>query len=747
MTDYLSKLNPQQYEAATTIEGPLLILAGAGSGKTGTMTHRIAYMVRDCGISPYSILAVTFTNKAAKEMRERVENLVGSVQGMWIQTFHSACLRMLRMDGDRLGYDKNFVVYDPSDQKSLMKSLCKERNLDEKRYAPQYVLSEISKAKESGMNPAEFARKKGGLEIYQVIYQLYDAYEKQLKKNNAMDFDDLILNAVRLLESDEEILLKYQNRFKYIMVDEYQDTNMLQYRLIKLLAENHRNICVVGDDDQSIYQWRGADIRNILEFEKDFPGAKVIKLEQNYRSTANIINAAHSVIKRNTQRKDKKLWTEAPDGEKIEYYRAESDYDEARYIADTIRALMRKDPDLTYSDFAVLYRTNVQSRVIEDSFGKKNMPYQVLSGLRFYDRKEIKDMLCYMRLVDNPRDDVSLMRIINEPKRGAGPKTVAGIQAAAASVGKSMLEAMSDPDVLAGTSAKAAAALGDLAKMIGSLAIEKDNMSVSEIYDLLLVRSGYLKALEDDPSEAARIENDGRLDNLMEFKSVIEEKAKEAEAMGEPLTLSTFMEGMALISDVDNHDPDQEAVVLMTMHSAKGLEFPVVFMPGMEMGIFPGQRSMDSEDGLEEERRLCYVGMTRAKQRLFMSSAEVRMLYGKTESRPESMFLREIDRKYMTGNAVYTSRNPGMSTSRYNPVSTYSQGSYTSPIAQIEATKKAAAPRQTLAGKDIGPGDTVEHPKFGDGTVIEIKGNIISVMFENFGVKKLALDLAPLKKK
>ena len=726
MPDYLKKLNKQQYDAATTIDGPLLILAGAGSGKTGTMTHRIAYMVQECGVSPYSILAVTFTNKAAKEMRERVEALVGSVQGMWIQTFHSACLRMLRIDGERLGYGSNFVVYDPSDQKSLMKSLCKERNLDEKRYAPAYVLSEISKAKEAGMNPAEFARKKGGLEIYQVIYQLYDAYETQLKKNNAMDFDDLILNAVRLLESDEEILLKYQTRFKYIMVDEYQDTNMLQYRLIKLLAKGHRNICVVGDDDQSIYQWRGADIRNIMEFEKDFPGAKVIKLEQNYRSTANIINAAHSVICRNKQRKDKKLWTEAPDGEKIEYYRAESDYDEARFIADKINALIRKEPDLNYSDFAVLYRTNVQSRVIEDVFGKKSMPYQVLSGLRFYDRKEIKDMLCYMRLVDNPKDDVSLLRIINEPKRGVGAKTVAGIQAAASAMGKSMLEAMADPDILAGCSSKASAALSDLAHLIGSLSIEKDNMSVSDIYDTLLVRSGYIKALEDTPS----VENDSRLENLMEFKSVIEEKSADAEASGEPLTLSSFMEGMALISDVDNHDPDQEAVVLMTMHSAKGLEFPVVFMPGME-----------------EERRLCYVGMTRAKERLFMSSAEVRMLYGKTESRAESVFLREIDRKYMTGNAVYTSRNPGMSTSRYNPVSTYSRGSYTSPIAQIEASKKAAAPKQTLVGKAVEPGDAVEHPKFGDGTVIEIKGNVISVMFEDFGVKKMALDMAPLKKK
>lgn len=743
MIDYLSKLNKQQYEAATTIEGPLLILAGAGSGKTGTMTHRIAYMVKDCNISPYSILAVTFTNKAAKEMRERVENLVGNIQGMWIQTFHSCCLRILRMDGDRLGYGNNFVVYDPVDQKSIVKNLCKERNLDEKRFAPAYVLSEISKAKEAEISPEAYARRKGGLEQFQVIYQLYDAYEKQLKKNNAMDFDDLILNTVRLFEMDEEVLLKYQNRFKYIMVDEYQDTNMLQYKLIKMLGEAHGNVCVVGDDDQSIYQWRGADIRNILEFEKDFKGAKVVKLEENYRSTGNIIAAAHSIISRNTQRKDKKLWTRAEDGEKIEYYRAESDYDEARYVADKIKELMRKNESLKYSDFAILYRTNVQSRRFEECFGKKGMPYQVLSGLRFFDRKEIKDLMCYMRLVDNPKDDVSLLRVINEPKRGVGAKTVESIQAVAKTMEMSMLEAMTLPEVMDGLSAKASQAVGEFAALINSLAIEKDNMSVADVYDTLLVRSGYVKALEEQDT----VENESRIENLLEFKSVIEEKAKDAENAGEVLTLASFMESLALVADVDNHNPDEEAVVLMTMHSAKGLEFPVVFMPGMETGIFPSYRSIDREDGIEEERRLCYVGMTRAKQRLFMTSAETRMLYGKTDFTTESQFLKEIDRKYMTGNAVYEKKNQGMSQARYSPVTTYSKGTYVSPIAQLEAVRKAAAPpKETLAKSDIQPGDLVEHVKFGKGTVIELKGNIVTVMFEEFGVKKMARDMAPLKK-
>ena len=431
MQEYLAKLNPQQYEAATTLEGPLLILAGAGSGKTGTMTHRIAYMIKDAGISPYSILAVTFTNKAATEMRERVEALVGACPGMWIQTFHSACLRILRMEADKIGYDRNFVVYDPVDQKALMKSIVKELEFDEKQFAPAYVLSEISDAKEKAVSAAEYARKYGHVERYQPLCTLYDRYEKALRKNNAMDFDDLILNAVRLFERDEETLLRYQHKFRYVMVDEYQDTNMLQYRLVYLLAQKHRNLCVVGDDDQCIYQWRGADIRNILEFEKDFPGAKVVKLEQNYRSTSNIIDAAHSVICRNKGRKSKKLWTEAPAGEKIEYYRAPDDREEARWTAEKIRSLMRRDPGLKYSDFAILYRTNVQSRRFEDSLSGKGIPYQVLSGLRYYDRKEIKDMMAYMRLILNPADDVALLRVLNEPKRGIGAKTEEKLRAMA----------------------------------------------------------------------------------------------------------------------------------------------------------------------------------------------------------------------------------------------------------------------------------------------------------------------------
>ncbi len=726
-------------------EGPILILAGAGSGKTGTMTHRIAYMIRDAGIDPYSILAVTFTNKAATEMRERVEQLVGSVRGMWIQTFHSACLRILRSEADRLGYGGNFVVYDTVDQRALVKSIIKDLKYDEKLYSPAYVLSEISDSKEQGGSAAEYGRNCRQFdERCEAIFEIYEHYEKQLKKNNAMDFDDLILNVVRLFGKFPEVLEHYRRKFRYIMVDEYQDTNMLQYKLIRYLAEEHRNICVVGDDDQCIYEWRGADIRNILEFEKDFPGARLIKLEQNYRSTSNILDAAHSVICRNRSRKAKKLWTDTKSGEKIEYYRACDDREEARWTAEKIRALMRKDRSLNFSDFAVLYRTNVQSRRFEESFSGKDIPYQVLSGLRYYDRKEIKDMICYMRLMLNPDDDASMLRIINEPRRGIGDKSVQTLQAIAASLGCSLAELLNRPDVLAALSAKAAAEAEKLGALISSLSVESGRLSVEEIYDILLEKSGYLKALEDTQT----VEADGRIENIMEFKSVILEKRKEAEAFGEDLNLQSFMEGMALMADVDNHDRNQDAVALMTLHSAKGLEFPVVFMPGMELGIFPSYRTLDKGEGIEEERRLCYVGMTRAKRMLFMSSAEMRMLYGKTDYSAESPFLYEIDRKYLTGDALYDRKDPGLSFDRYDVSAPFRKGPYISPFAQAAELRRQAhrARKDTLEGQDIAAGEQVEHPKFGAGTVIGCKGNVITVIFDEFGTKKLAKDLAPLKK-
>ncbi|MBR5489382.1 MAG: UvrD-helicase domain-containing protein, partial [Firmicutes bacterium] len=592
--NYLDKLNPQQKEAALHTEGPLLILAGAGSGKTSTMTHRIAYLIKEKGVRPYQILAVTFTNKAAKEMRDRVEALIGENLNMWMLTFHSACLRVLRKHAGVLGYDSDFVVYDPTDQKAAVKSILKEMDISDKKYTPAYFLSVISDCKEKALTPEEFLAENGSDPRTMMIYQVYGAYETLLKKNNAMDFDDLLLNAVKVFEKDEFVLREYQERFKYIMVDEYQDTNHIQYRFVKMLAEEHNNICVVGDDDQCIYQWRGADIRNILEFEKDFKDAKVIKLEQNYRSTANILAAAHSVIEKNHQRKNKKLWTSQEDGSKIAYFRADDERDEARYIAQEIDRM--KSSDRMYSDFAILYRTNAQSRTFEEALSRRDIPYRVLGGLRYYDRKEVKDLISYMRLVQNPADDLALLRVINEPKRGIGAKTLEKLQALAKVRGESLLQTLMDEEVVSGLSSKAAAGIRQMTAVIKEYYEEKANLRISDIYDGLLVKTGYMKMLEDQNT----LEAEGRIENLMEFKSVIYDYEKDDLQM----SLAEFMERIALLAEVDNHDENENAVVLMTMHSAKGLEFPYVFLPGLEDGLFPGWRAFEREDGLEEERRL-----------------------------------------------------------------------------------------------------------------------------------------------
>ncbi|WP_324825008.1 ATP-dependent helicase [Sinanaerobacter sp. ZZT-01] len=731
--DYLNKLNVQQREAAMHTEGPLLILAGAGSGKTSTMTHRIAYLIREKGVSPYEILAVTFTNKAAKEMRDRIENLVGNGINMWILTFHSACLRILRSHADKLGYDKDFVVYDPTDQKVVIKNSLKQQKVDDKKYTPAYVLSVISDCKEKNISAAQYMQKYGNDYKGKVIAPLYQAYETALKKNNAMDFDDLILRTVQLFEKDEETLRVYQNRFQYIMVDEYQDTNFMQYRFIKLLAEANKNICVVGDDDQCIYQWRGADIKNILEFEKDFSGAKVIKLEQNYRSHENILNAAHSVIEHNHGRKHKKLWTDKEKGEKIHYYRADDDREEARYIAQAIDRL--KTNDRRYSDFAVLYRTNTQSRRFEDAFSAKDIPYRVLGGFRYYDRKEIKDMMCYMRLVLNQSDDLSFERIINEPKRGIGDKTVEKLKAFASVRNESLFTLLCDAQVREGLPSKSIESVKELVEAICQLGEEKDNLKVSDIYDGLLVRSGYLKNLEMQST----VEAESRIENLLEFKSVIYDAEKE----NPNITLSEFMEKIALVAEVDNHDADENAVVLMTMHSAKGLEFPVVFMPGMEDGLFPSWRAFEKPDGVEEERRLCYVGMTRAMEQLYLTSAETRTLYGKTDYTKESTFLRELDRAYMEGDAVYKKKPQATG---YNAVDTYSSGEIFRPFAQLNTIKQNKTARPSVAGVNLVSGDRVSHNKFGEGLVIEVLEKTVTVIFDTAGTKKLAKDIAPLKK-
>ena len=732
---YLENLNDKQREAAMYTEGALLILAGAGSGKTSTMTRRIAYLVDEKGVSPYNILAVTFTNKAAREMEERVEEILGSNSRMWIMTFHAACLRMLRMDGDRLGYTNSFAVYDPVDQKSIVKNLLKEYEIDEKKFTPNSILSNISKAKEQEIGPREFEENAGDFRD-ETVAKVYRGYERILSRNNAMDFDDLILNAVRLLKENPDVLEKYQERFRYIMVDEYQDTNQLQYKLISLLAKKYGNICVVGDDDQCIYQWRGADIRNILNFEKEFPKAKVVKLEQNYRSTANILEAAHSVISNNKQRKRKKLWTDASQGEKIQYQRLESDYREAGYIAQEIGYMVQQGEN--YRDFAILYRTNAQSRNFEDSLAQRRIPYRVIGGLRYYDRMEIKDMIAYMRLVANPMDDIAFDRVVNSPKRGIGKATMDKIKSVANYCEKSIFQYVESEAIADTLSGKASRGMNEFLEIIREYSEEKENLRVSDIYEGLLIKSGYLKALEDQGTAEA----DGRIENLMEFKSVI----YEFENRDSKLELDEFLEKLALLSDVDNHDSEANAVTLMTMHSAKGLEFPYVFMPGMEDGLFPSWRSRDSISQMEEERRLCYVGMTRAKRRLWMTSAESRLLYGKVNATRESEFMREINPKLLAGDGVYKSGSVGAKTGstryldgRYDPI----PGDYRF---QNHIKAKSEMKKKLVHDEHFEVGDRVIHGKFGEGVVLEVTPKIIRVEFVGNGVKKLAVGIAPIKK-
>lgn len=738
----LDHLNIQQREAAVHTEGPLLILAGAGSGKTATMTHRIAYLIEQ-GVSPYNILAVTFTNKAAAEMRERVERLGVSCRGMWILTFHSMSLRILREYYEAAGYQKNFVVYDTVDQKALLKSILKDQNIDSKEYPVNYLGAIISKEKEADRGPEEYLEREGSNFKAKKIYEVYKDYQGRLKKNNAMDFDDLLRNALHVLRDYPVILEEYRDRFRYVMVDEYQDTNHIQYQIIKLLAKEHQNLCVVGDDDQCIYEWRGADIRNILDFEKDFPSAKVIKLEQNYRSCGNILTAAHSVIKNNKGRKPKKLWTGRDEGSKIVYSRLDSDKEEARYIAAEIDFL--QGPSRSYDDFAVLYRTNAQSRLFEEAMKKRGIPYQILSGFSFYERKETKDMISYMRLVVNPDDEMAFLRVINEPKRGIGAKTVEKLRALAQVRGESILETVSDPEIIAGLPAKAQGPVKAMTETIELCRREMDNLRISDIYDNLIVRTGYMKALEDENT----VEAEGRIENLLDFKSFIYDFEKEKQEAGEPATLEEFLEKVATDGDADKYESESGKVTLMTLHSAKGLEFPVVFIPGMEDGLFPGHRAMDSEEGLEEERRLCYVGMTRAKERLFLTGAAYRMLYGRGDYTRESKFMRELDQTVLdpAGDMVYVStRKPGGSMGiDTGTIDGFAAKPY-KPYDPLAQAKKAAKLNAGATGEELRAGDKVRHGKFGEGMVLEYDEKTVTVMFDSVGRKKLAKGIAPLKK-
>ena len=770
-------LNSEQNKAVRQLDGPVLILAGAGSGKTATMTHRMAYMIEQ-GIDPHSILAVTFTNKAAGEMRSRVEELVGEVYGMWIMTFHAMCLRMLRYSPERLGYKPGFTVYDETDRKTLVKRICKELNVADKVTSASSIIAVISKCKEREESPEDFLASSRGLLYEKNTYEVYRRYQQELMNANAMDFDDLLWNGVKLLEQNPDILAYYSGRFRYIMVDEYQDTNYLQYKLIKMLASTHGNLCVVGDDDQCIYQWRGADIRNILDFENDFSDVLTIRLEQNYRSDGNILKIANSVIKNNSERKAKALWTDRSDGEKITYKRLEDEKQEAWWIGSEIERL-RETEGYSYKDFAILYRKNAQSRSFEEKFSFRGIPYRVLAGLRYYDRKEIKDVMAYLRLIENPGDNVSLMRVINEPKRGIGGKTLSGIEEYAKAYGMTMFEAICDEQLVSSYGPKLRTAVREFTGMINGIREEQENLTLTDLYDNVLNRSGYLKALED----MGTVEAESRIENIMEFKSVIAEFEKGLEdgsaqalrdeiradrlaLMGseidaeEPSELSAFLEQITLMADIDNHDEDEDAVVLMTLHSAKGLEFPVVFMPGMENGMFPGLGAFDGEHGMEEERRLCYVGVTRAMKKLYLTGAQVRTVYGRTDFQVESQFLNEMDRECMDGDVLVNDKVKTGTGLRgegsyfgdyyfggrsYGNADGYAGEPASKPFDSLSAARRQTASKAKIH-QEFANGDIVRHPKFGEGMIIEQDDKTMTVMFDDFGQKKLGKGYVRMEK-
>ncbi|MGG7213548.1 DNA helicase PcrA [Clostridium nigeriense] len=738
--DLKSLLNKEQYEGATTVEGQVLILAGAGSGKTRVLTYRMAHMIDDLGILPYKILAITFTNKAAKEMKDRVKALIGErAEDMWISTFHSTCVRILRREIEKLGYKKSFTIYDTSDQKTLIKECMQALNINDKDITDREIMGKIGKAKDNMQSPSSFMRENESNFREKKIAEVYEMYQKRLKENNALDFDDLIFKTVELFKKDRETLEFYQRKFQYIMVDEYQDTNKVQYELIRLLAESHKNICVVGDDDQCIYQWRGADIRNILDFEKDYPNAKVIKLEQNYRSKGNILDAANVVIVNNANRKSKVLRTEQESGNKIKIYRAYADSDEGNFVASQINKI-KNEENKNFKDFAILYRTNAQSRIFEESLRRNDIPYKILGGTRFYDRKEIKDMLSYLKVLVNPTDSISLKRIINVPKRGIGDATVNKVADFADDYEIPLWDALSTVRNIPTLTARNCGGIEVFMEMMNRFIDMSEVLPVSVLIETILKETGYLSELE----KSKEIEDKSRIENLKELVS----DAVDFEKSNEDKSLSAYLEKVSLVQDTDKLEEEDDTIVLMTVHSAKGLEFPVVFMVGMENGIFPGVASFDSESEMEESRRLCYVGITRAKEQLFMTSAEVRRQFGRTVAYPQSDFIAEIKsdlKEYVsaTGGAQETRKSMFPSNNRFNNPHSLRGSSMT--------MTKPQAPKQTsnVSGADVTVGRKVKHSKFGVGTIVSItdtgSDKKITIAFDNQGIKILMLSLANLE--
>lgn len=720
----VNDLNLVQKEAVLHTEGPLLILAGAGSGKTRVLTYRIAYLVKELGVYPGSILAITFTNKAAKEMKERIEKLVGDQsEGIWVGTFHSMCVRILRRDIERIGYNRSFVIYDSSDQLTLIKQCLKELNYNEKNYPPKYVQSEISKAKNELIDNKQFYKMYQNDFRISKVANLYKLYQKKLHENNALDFDDIICKTIDLFNNNSEVLEYYQKKFKYVLVDEYQDTNSAQYELISMLAGFHKNLCVVGDDDQSIYGWRGANIRNILDFEKQFKDAKIIKLEQNYRSTQNILDAANSVIKNNFGRKAKKLWTENGSGSRIILFNAENEHDEANFAANEIIKKVEYE-GAEYNQFAILYRTNAQSRVFEESFMKQTIPYKVVGGLKFYDRKEIKDIIAYLRVIQNPNDSISLKRIINVPKRGIGDTTVDRMEQYANESGISLYNSL----VNIPESDKAFNKVNEFVNMINEFVGSKDMLTVTKLIDNILNKTGYMSELEKQES----VESESRIENLKEFLSV----ALEFERTSEEQTLEAFLAGISLVSDLDNFQGEENAVILMTLHSAKGLEFPTVFLSGMEEGIFPNFRSSLDESELEEERRLCYVGITRAREKLFITYAKQRTIFGTTGYYSPSRFIKEIP-----GNLV-----DGVGQVKPKQVKKEVDSIFTKSFKEMF---KFEGPKKSTAASSYKVGDIVEHKRFGIGTILDIQpaagDSMLKIAFADIGIKQLMAGFADLK--
>lgn len=761
MQDILEGLNEKQYEAVKHTEGPCLIIAGAGSGKTKVITHKIAYFIQEKNIKPWNILAITFTNKAAREMKERAEKLIGDgIKDMWIGTFHSICVRILRRFIDRIGFDTSFVIFDTSDQRSLVKECIKAIDLDEKLFSDRSVLAEISNAKNEMLTPDQYLQKYNGEYRKEKIAKVYQLYQERLKQNNAIDFDDIINDTIKILTENPDCLEYYSEKFKYILVDEYQDTNKAQFMLITLLASRYGNLTVVGDNDQGIYSFRGADIQNILNFERDFPGTKIIKLEQNYRCTGNILDVANSVIKNNETKYEKKLWTENGKGNLIQFYQGDTDYDEANYIVQEIRHLKREEY-FQYSDFAVLYRMNTQSRSIEDILRREDIPYKIVGGLKFYERKEIKDIIAYLRLINNPKDDLSLKRIINEPKRGIGKTSLDKIEQIANSYGISMYDVIKRAPEYGLN--KVYSNSQEFIEIIDTLGKEKENMSISELIQETLKKTGYTKALELEKT----FEAENRIQNLEEFLTVAGEFEEEFAENG----LNEFLESITLSSDIDGMEETEDSVTLMTLHSAKGLEFPVVFLVGMEEGIFPGYKSIGEEKELEEERRLCYVGITRAKQYLYLTAAKQRTIFGSTSYNPISRFVKEIPEHLLEGYIEEDNDEPEFRDTSYsweygnnrknsNYISYRTEPQVATSSIENKNTFSFRTPESFLKGlnkeqneevdlSQYVEGTRVYHKKFGEGTICktEQEGNDLKVdiAFDKVGHKRLMAKFANLQ--